>query len=107
MRASRPSPGASYPVKFASWPSTMFTPTAVMKPVMTDVATKRSSRPSRAAPATIMTSPVTRARVYSDRSGSGREPRSTSATMIAIAPVDWTAMNVVPVNSVPPTIPNR
>jgi hypothetical protein len=37
----------------------------------------------------------------------GREPRSTSATMIAIAPVDWIAMNVVPVSSVPPTIPNR
>jgi hypothetical protein len=85
----------------------MFTPTAVMKPVMTDVATKRSSRPRRATPAAIMTSPVTRARVYSDRSGSGREPRSTSATMMAIAPVDWTAMKVVPVNSVPPIIPNR
>jgi hypothetical protein len=82
-RASRPLPDASYPVKLASWPSTKLTPAAVMKPVITDVDTKRSSWPSRAAPVAIMTSPVTRARAYSDRSGSGREPRSTSATMIA------------------------
>ena len=35
-RVIRLDPSASYPVNPSSWPSTMFTPTALMNPIMTD-----------------------------------------------------------------------
>ena len=46
------------PVKFDSCPRTMFTPTAVRKPVITAVGTKRTRRPPPRSPAMIITIPV-------------------------------------------------
>ena len=82
-------------------------PIAVMKPVITALETKRSQVPNRRTPATIITTPVTIDSVYSDLAGSSCDSRSTSATMIDIAPVACTAMNVALVNSAAPTMPNR
>ena len=79
--------------------------TAVMKPVITEFDTKRRNEPKRSTPARIITTPVTIDSVNSDFAGSSRLVRSTSATMIAIAPVPCTAMNAVLVNSVAPTMP--
>ena len=104
---TRFAPTPTYPVRFASWPSTMLTPTAVTKPTITAVGTKRSIRPAPSAPATIMMTPVSMASVYSARSGSGRVERSVSDTMSAIALVACTAMNELLVNSAAPAIPNR
>ena len=83
----------------------MLTPTAVTKPVMTELGTKRSSTPPRRSPAAIMTTPVRAASVQSARSGSGRDPRSASATTSDMAPVAWTAMSVLLVKSARPTMP--
>ena len=106
-RETRLPPSAAYPVKLVSCPSTMLMPTAATKPVITEPETKRRNVPRRSTPATIITTPVTMLSVNSVRAGSARASRSTSATMIDIAPVAWTAMYVELVNSVPPTIPNR
>ena len=85
----------------------MLMPTAVMNPVMTEFDTKRRNEPKCSTPARIITTPVTIDRVNNDRAGSARPARSTSAMMIAIAPVPCTAMNAVLVKSVAPTMPNR
>ena len=53
-----------------------------------------------------ITMPVTIDRVKSARVGSSRDARSTSATMMAMAPVPCTAMNAVLVNSAAPAKPN-
>ncbi len=103
---NRFAPTPTYPVRFASWPSTMLTPTAVTKPTITAVGTKRSIRPAPSAPATIMMTPVSMASVYNARSGSGRVERSVSETMRAIALVAWTAMNELLVASAAPAMPN-
>ena len=86
----------------------MLTPTALTKPTMTALETKRSADPSRARPATSMTAPVRTLSVNSAAAGS-RDPwtAGTSATMTAIAPVAWTAMNVELVASAPPRVPKR
>ncbi len=104
---SRFGPLPAYPVRFVSWPSTMLTPTAVTKPTITAVGTKRSIRPPLSRPAMIMNTPVSIARVNSARSGSGRVPRSVSETMSAIAPVACTAMNELLVARAAPASPNR
>ena len=85
----------------------MLTPTAVMNPVITEVETKRRNEPRPRRPATIMTMPVRIESVNSARAGSSLLSSPTSATMIAMAPVPWTAMKAVLVNSAPPKTPNR
>ena len=85
----------------------MLTPTAEMKPVITDVETKRRKVPSLSSPAMTITTPVSTDRVKRALPGSSRPPRSTSATMMAMAPVPCTAMKAVLVNRAPPTTPNR
>ncbi len=93
-------------MRFSSWPSTMLTPTALMKPTMTAFDTKRRTPPSRRAPATTMTTPVNIARVKSALAGSGPSwTVGTSATMIAMAPVPWTAMKAEEVETAPATVP--
>ena len=84
----------------------MFTPTALMKPTSTAFETKRSTPPSRSTPATTMTIPVRIDSVTSARDGSDASCTTvTSATMIAIAPVPWTAMKVDEVDTAPATVP--
>jgi len=85
----------------------MLTPIALTNPTITALGTNRSSLPPFSRPAMIMTIPVMIASVYSARSGSGRLWRSESATMSAMAPVACTAMNVLLVKNVAPTMPNR
>ena len=69
-RATRFAPSASYPLKSSSWPRMMFTPTALMKPTMTERETHRSRLPSRNIPAASITIPVRTASVNSARLGS-------------------------------------
>lgn len=84
----------------------MLTPTALMKPTMTALETKRRIEPSRARPAITMNAPVSIERVTSARVGSVDSLiTSTSAINIAIAPVPCTAMNVELVVSAPPRVP--
>ena len=84
----------------------MFTPTALIKPTMTALDTKRSSPPSLSKPAATMTTPVIMVRVNRARAGSAAWCTApTSATRIAIAPVPWTAMNAEEVATAPPTTP--
>ena len=98
----------AYPVKFPSWPRMMFTPTALMKPTTTVVDTKRSTNPSRSRPATSMTTPVKIESVNRARAGSSaRWTPGTSAMIIDIALVAWTAMNAELVNAAPVTVPIR
>ncbi len=85
----------------------MLIPTAAMNPVITALETNRRMDPSLRTPATTITTPVTTERVNSERAGSGRPARSTSATMMAIAPVACTAMNDALVKNEAPTMPNR
>ncbi len=49
-RKTRFEPSAAYPVRFGSWPSTMFTPTALMNPTITAFETNRKTVPSRSRP---------------------------------------------------------
>lgn len=84
----------------------MFTPTALMKPTMTAFDTQRSREPSLSRPATSMITPVRMDRVNRAVSGSSPDRMlGTSDTMIAMAPVAWTAMKVALVNRVPVTVP--
>ena len=85
----------------------MLMPTAVTKPVITEFDTNRRNEPSRNSPAMIITKPVKIVSVNNERAGSSRLARSTSATMIDIAPVACTVMNAVLVNSAPPIIPYK
>ncbi len=85
----------------------MLTPTPEMKPTITARGTNRSRLPALMIPATTMRSPVRTERVNSVRSGFGCLDRSVSATMIAIAPVTWTAIRELLVNSAAPTLPYR
>ena len=64
-RATRFGPSASYPVKSSSWPRMMLTPTALMKPTITALDTKRRIDPSLRRPAASMTMPVTIESVHS------------------------------------------
>ena len=84
----------------------MFTPTALMNPTITALDTKRRSPPSFRSPAASMMTPVRIERVTSARSASA-EPCSpgTSATIIAIAPVPWMAMNEELVTRAPVNVP--
>ena len=103
---TRLGPSAAYPVRLASCPSTMLTPTALMKPTMTALDTNRRIVPSFASPATSITAPVNIDRVTSARVGSS-ESRSTatSAISIAMAPVPCTAMKVELVLNAPARVP--
>ena len=86
----------------------MFTPTALMKPTITVLDTNRRTEPSRSTPATIINTPVVIVSVNSARAASSASPiASTSATMMAIAPVAWTAMNDELVASAPAKVPTR
>ena len=85
----------------------MFTPTALMKPTITELGTNRSSLPRRRSPATSITTPVTTDSVNRALAGSSRPAKSTSATSSDIAPVACTAMKGVLVSAAAPTIPNR
>ena len=85
----------------------MFTPTALMKPTMTALETKRSAEPRRRSPAANMTMPVSTESVNSARCGSLPVwTAGTSATMMAMAPVAWTAMNEELVKRAPVSVPN-
>ncbi len=63
VRTIRLSPGAAYPVRLATCPSTMLTPTAFMKPTSTAFDTNRRSEPSFSSPASSITMPVRTATV--------------------------------------------
>ena len=107
-RAMRLGPSAANPVRSASWPSTMLTPTALMNPTMTAFETKRMMKPRRNTPARSMIAPVTTASVKSARSGSSAVWTSgTSAMTTAIAPVPWTAMKAELVTRAPAAGPTR
>lgn len=54
-----------------------------------------------------MKAPVRRVNVHSARTGSSYRSSRTSAMMIAIAPVPWTAMTVVPATKALPARPKR
>ena len=85
----------------------MFTPTALMNPTSTAFEMKRSTPPSFRRPATTMTIPVRIDSVTRARDGSAASCTTvTSATMIAIAPVPWTAMKADEVVRAPATVPN-
>ena len=105
-RVTRLAPSARYPVRSASWPSTMFTPTALMKPTITAFDTKRSAMPSFNRPAISMATPVSSESVTRARVGS-LESRTadTSAITIAMAPVPCTAMNVELAKKTPVAVP--
>ena len=106
-RATRLAPWLTYPVKLSSWPSTMLTPTALMKPTITEFETKRSTNPSFSSPAMSMTKPVRMESVKRARAGSALLwTTSTSAMMIAIAPVACTAMNAELVKRAPVKVPS-
>ncbi len=86
----------------------MLTPTALMKPTITALETKRRIDPSLRNPATSMTTPVSTASVNSARSGSTPSwTAGTSLTIIDIAPVAWMAMNEELVASAPAAVPTR
>jgi len=98
----------SYPVRFASWPRTMFTATALMNPVRTEFGMNRTSLPIRSRPRVSITSPVITERVNSALAASGPVVTTgTSAMITAIAPVAWTVMNNELVASAPATVPKR
>jgi len=107
-RTTRLSLPLAYPVKPASCPSTMLTATALTKPVMTALGTKRTIDPSRSRPSTSMTPPVSRPRVASAAAESSC-PRTCGMSEIttAIAPVAWTHMNTELVDRAPATVPTR
>ena len=104
-RETRLEPSASYAVRSPIWPRMMLMPTAVMKPVMTALETKRSTKPSRRSPATAITMPVRIVSVNSAVAGSSKDSRPASATMMAMAPVPCTAMNDELVKNEPPSVP--
>ena len=107
-RAMRLGPSAAYPVRSASWPSTMLTPTALMKPTMTALETKRMIEPRRNRPTTSMITPVTAASVKRATAGSKAVWTSgISAMTTPIAPVPWTAMNAELVTKAPAAGPTR
>ena len=84
----------------------MLIPTALMNPTRTAFETNLSTPPRRSSPAATMTSPVSTESVASARDGSELSCTAVvSATMIAIAPVPCTAMNVDDVVRAPATVP--
>ena len=84
----------------------MFTPTALMNPTMTAFDTNRSTEPSRSRPATTITTPVSIDSVNRARAGSEESLMvGTSATIIAMAPVPWMAMNAELVATAPAIVP--
>ena len=86
----------------------MLTPTALMNPTITAFDTKRRMEPSRSSPAISMTTPVSTESVNNARAGSAAAwTAGTSATIIAIAPVPWMAMNDELVASAPTGVPTR
>ena len=107
-RTMRFDPSAAYPVISPSWPSTMLTPIALMKPTITALETKRRIDPSLRRPAASMTTPVSTASVNRARAGSMPSwTAGTSRTIIAIAPVPWMAMNDELVARAPAVVPTR
>ncbi len=66
-RTRRLAPLALYPVRLASWPRTILTPTALMNPTITAFDTNRRTDPSRANPAASITTPVSTDRVNNAR----------------------------------------
>ncbi len=72
-RMTRLAPPALYPVRLASWPRMMLTPTALMNPTITAFDTNRRTEPSRRNPAASITTPVSTARVNNARAGSSPE----------------------------------
>ena len=107
-RAMRLGPSAAYPVRSASWPSTMLTPTALMKPTMTALETKR-----------MIEAEAQQAHHEHDHAGDHREREEghggikavwtsgISAMTTPIAPVPWTAMNAELVTKAPAAGPTR
>ena len=86
----------------------MFTPTALMNPTITALDTNRSTQPSRRSPAASMIRPVSTDSVNKARSASVAVcTAGTSATIIAIAPVPWMAMNEELVTRAPVNVPTR
>ena len=84
----------------------MFTPTALMNPTITALETNRRSQPSFRSPAASMMTPVRIESVTSARSASAdRCNPGMSATIMAIAPVPWIAMNEELVIRAPVNVP--
>ncbi len=84
----------------------MFTPTALMNPTITALETNRRSHPSFRSPAASMMTPVRIESVTSARSASAdRCKAGMSATIMAIAPVPWIAMNDELVMRAPANVP--
>ena len=101
-------PRGLYPVRLASCPRMMLTPTAEMNPTITVFDTNRNIDPSRKNPAASIATPVSTDRVNKARAESLAEcTAGTSAMTMAMAPVAWTAMNAELVKREPPTVPNR
>ena len=84
----------------------MLTPTALMNPTMTALDTNRRIDPSFRSPAASMTTPVSTERV---NRAPWMSPASwtagTSATIMAMAPVPWIAMNEELVTRAPVNVP--
>ena len=72
-RTTRLAPSALYPVRLASWPRMILTPTALMNPTITAFETNRSTEPSRKNPAASITTPVSTDKVNKARAGSSAE----------------------------------
>ena len=86
----------------------MLTPTALMNPTITAFDTNRSTDPRLRSPAASMTTPVSTDKVNRARAGSlAPWTVGTSATIMAIAPVPWIAMNDELVTSAPAVVPTR
>ena len=101
-------PGAWYPTKVPSWPSTISTAIPVRKPTITEWETKRVRLPRRSSPAAICRAPISTTSRNRACSRSAPSQRDTSCpAAIAAALVVVTSISCVLAKRPPAMGPTR